>query len=103
MQKKCLKRAARAGRMLALLCAVCVLGGLLTGCAKAASGRSAVSAGDLPVITVGCDDYPPFSYVDVDGNMTGIDVELAGAIAVFAELPSPHINSFSTTGIAYVI
>ena len=77
MPKTCLKRAARAGRMLALLCAVCVLGGLLTGCAKAASGRSAVSAGDLPVITVGCDDYPPFSYVDVDGNMTGIDVELA--------------------------
>ena len=26
---------------------------------------------------VGCDDYAPFSYVDVDGNMTGIDVELA--------------------------
>ena len=32
---------------------------------------------DLPVITVGCDNYSPFSYMDANGNMTGIDVELA--------------------------
>ena len=32
---------------------------------------------DRPHIMVGCDDYTPFSYMDVDGNMTGIDVELA--------------------------
>lgn len=31
----------------------------------------------LPVITVGCDDYSPFSYADANGEMTGIDVELA--------------------------
>lgn len=31
----------------------------------------------LPVLTVGCDDYPPFSYADVDGTLTGIDVDLA--------------------------
>lgn len=28
-------------------------------------------------IVVGCDDYTPFSYMDVNGNQTGIDVELA--------------------------
>lgn len=32
---------------------------------------------DRPVIVVGCDDYSPFSYRDVDGNMKGIDVEIA--------------------------
>ena len=31
---------------------------------------------DLPAIIVGCDDYSPFSYRDVDGNMKGIDVEI---------------------------
>lgn len=34
-------------------------------------------AGQLPKITVGCDDYSPFSYTDVNGEITGIDVELA--------------------------
>lgn len=29
------------------------------------------------VLVVGCDDYTPFSYMDVNGNLTGIDVELA--------------------------
>lgn len=32
---------------------------------------------DRPTVTVGCDTYSPFSYVDVDGNLTGIDIELA--------------------------
>lgn len=31
----------------------------------------------LPKIVVGCDDYSPFSYTDVNGETTGIDVELA--------------------------
>lgn len=47
---------------------------LLGGCGK--NAENAIAA-DLPVVTVGCDNYAPFSYVDVDGNMTGIDVELA--------------------------
>ncbi len=28
-------------------------------------------------IIIGCDDYAPFNYRDIDGNMKGIDVELA--------------------------
>ena len=31
----------------------------------------------LPEVTVGCDNYSPFSYTDANGNMAGIDVELA--------------------------
>ena len=31
----------------------------------------------MPSVVVGCDDYTPFSYMDVNGNITGIDVELA--------------------------
>lgn len=32
---------------------------------------------NLPTVVVGCDNYSPFSYADADGEMTGIDVELA--------------------------
>ena len=32
---------------------------------------------ELPKLIVGCDNYSPFSYADADGDMTGIDVELA--------------------------
>lgn len=36
-------------------------------------------ASELPVLVVGCDNYSPFSYADANGEMTGIDVELAKA------------------------
>lgn len=32
---------------------------------------------NMPVIIVGCNDYTPFSYMDMNGHITGIDVELA--------------------------
>lgn len=47
---------------------------LLTGCGTANSGSK---ADDLPVIKLGSDSYPPYNYLDEDGNPTGIDVELA--------------------------
>lgn len=65
------------GGMLALFGAILLSVCLLSGCGKEAASASDGGAGGLPTITVGCDDYAPFSYVDVDGNMTGIDVELA--------------------------
>lgn len=34
-------------------------------------------ADSRPKVIVGCDDYTPFSYTDVNGNTEGIDVELA--------------------------
>ena len=48
-------------------------GVLLAGCAADTADANA----DLPVITVGCDNYPPFTYVNSDGKPVGIDVELA--------------------------
>ncbi len=65
-----------AGHILAGLCAVCLLLGLLSGCAAPADTASP-KADDLPVITVGCDNYPPYSYSDADGQPTGIDIDLA--------------------------
>lgn len=47
---------------------------LLTGCGTA---NSTSGASDLPVIKLGSDSYPPYNYLDEDGNPTGIDVELA--------------------------
>lgn len=41
---------------------------------KSASEKDAEN---IPVIIVGCDDYTPFSYMDMNGDVTGIDVELA--------------------------
>ena len=32
---------------------------------------------EKPVITLGCDSYPPYNYLNEDGVPTGIDVELA--------------------------
>ena len=48
---------------------------LLNACGGADTEEKAESS--LPTVTIGCDAYTPFSYVDVDGNLTGIDVELA--------------------------
>ncbi len=55
---------------------VVLMVGLLYGCGSKEK-ESTSDSSDLPVITVGCDDYSPYSYADVDGNLTGIDVELA--------------------------
>ena len=62
------KRMAAAGAL------ACLLTGALTGCGTV---PKAEADQNLPTITVGCDTYSPFSYVDVDGNLTGIDIELA--------------------------
>lgn len=62
-----------AGRIVAGLCAVCLLSGLLSGCA-APAGSDSPNEDALPVITVGSDNYPPFN---TSGHPTGIDVDLA--------------------------
>lgn len=65
-----------AGRIVAGLCALCLLSGLLSGCA-APAGSDSPNEDALPVITVGSDNYPPFNYQDTSGHPTGIDVDLA--------------------------
>ena len=49
---------------------------ILCGCGADKESKQE-SLGDLPTVTVGCDNYSPFSFMDANGNMTGIDVELA--------------------------
>ncbi len=44
---------------------------------KGPTQRAFSSKQGLPEIVVGCDDYAPFTYRDIDGNMKGIDVEIA--------------------------
>ena len=61
---------------MAVLLAAFMLAGILSGCSGKDTAETAPNK-VKPVITVGCDTYPPFSYVDVDGNLTGIDIELA--------------------------
>ncbi len=58
----------------ALLCIFLVVV-LLCGC----SGKtiSSSSADNSKIIKVGCDTYAPFSYLDANGQPTGIDVDLA--------------------------
>lgn len=63
-------------RLFAALSATVIAFGLLCSCGQKSEKKNK-SSDDLPVITIGCDDYAPFSYTDVNGNLTGIDVELA--------------------------
>ena len=58
--------------------ALILVSSLLFGCNGLEKETSAgKEKSNLPVVIVGCDDYSPFSYADVDGDMTGIDVDLA--------------------------
>ena len=66
----------RKGKWFALLCAACVLAGLLLdGGSRIAVG--AENAGRLPTMIVGSDNYPPYHYENADGKLIGIDVDLA--------------------------
>lgn len=58
-----------------ILIAVLLSAALICGCGGQKERKE--ESEKLPVVTVGCDNYSPFSYTDANGNMTGIDVELA--------------------------
>lgn len=55
-----------------LLSAFC-LSLLVCGCQAAPQE----SSDDLPQITIGCDTYPPYIYLDNNGVLTGLDVDIA--------------------------
>lgn len=55
---------------------VCTTMILTVGCAEQTVVEEQ-KAESLPVIVVGSDNYPPFNYLNADGDPTGIDVELA--------------------------
>lgn len=63
-------------RSFLILLALACMAFLLNGCSAPTTDEPAPE-NTLPVITVGCDDYPPFSYLDTNGEPIGIDVELA--------------------------
>ena len=56
---------------------ICIVACLLSGCGQTTGEGESWSEVSLPKIIVGSDDYPPFNYIDADGESTGIDVELA--------------------------
>ena len=61
---------------------VCTTMILTVGCAEQTVVKEQ-EAESLPVIVVGSDNYPPFNYLNADGDPTGIDVELAQRIIDF--------------------
>lgn len=64
-------------KRLSVFIMICIIiSSMLFGC----SGKKGEAVGHeqaKPVIVVGCDNYSPYSYADANGEMTGIDVELA--------------------------
>lgn len=63
-------------RLITAVCLLCITLVMLAGCGNRDSGEAETER-ELSTVIVGCDTFPPFSYVDVDGNLTGIDVDLA--------------------------
>ena len=70
-----MKKKRKKGRILAVVCVCSLTAVLFGGCGK--DDQEEESVQKLPEIIVGSDNYPPFNYVDKDGEATGIDVDLA--------------------------
>lgn len=58
-----------------LILTLLLVAGVLCGCAAQTGEQPGISS--LPHITIGSDTYPPFVYLDNNGDPTGIDVEIA--------------------------
>ena len=61
--------------LILLILSVLLVTGALCGCAAQTGEQPGISS--LPHITIGSDTYPPFVYLDNNGDPTGIDVEIA--------------------------
>lgn len=57
------------------LCLLLVTVLICNGCSKQTKDQT--ESRQLPELTVGCDNYPPYSYEDANGRHTGIDIDLA--------------------------
>lgn len=60
----------------ALAILILVVALIATGC-NGKNDKDDVNTATKGTIIVGSDDYPPFNYEDTNGNLTGIDVDLA--------------------------
>ena len=60
---------------------ICILSAIvsagLMACSNIHNNGSKSSSNDLKPLIIGSDNYVPYSYLDSDGNFTGIDVEIA--------------------------
>ncbi len=63
--------------LLITICLISTFALVLCGCGKSGNISRQNNETELPEIVIGSDNYPPYNYIDVDGNPTGIDVELA--------------------------
>ena len=64
-------------RIGAILAAMTLAIGLMSGCSKQNSETDDTA---LQPIIVGIDKFEPYTYLDVDGNYTGVDIEIAEQI-----------------------
>ena len=64
---------------------ICILSAIvsagLMACSNIHNNGSKSSSNDLKPLIIGSDNYVPYSYLDSDGNFTGIDVEIARELA----------------------
>ena len=65
-------------RSIISLIIVCLIGCMLCGCDKKQDTEKEIGK-NAPKIVVGSDNYPPFNYMDENGNPTGIDVDIVFA------------------------
>ncbi len=63
-------------RLVVLLCMV-ALSVFAFGCSAAPFGQDASASSNKPVLKIGMDIYEPYTYYDDNGQVTGIDYELA--------------------------
>lgn len=68
-------------RLLAVLLTSTLAISLLTGCGDNKSSEGDASSSEKQKFTVGFDaEYPPYGYMDDDGEYTGFDLEMAGEV-----------------------
>ncbi len=68
-------------RLLAVLLTSALAVSLLTGCGGDTTSGETSSSSEKQTFTVGFDaEYPPYGYMDDDGEYTGFDLEMAGEV-----------------------
>ena len=63
-------------RGMAIICLIAVIVSCFTGCKAGQESTPKDTKGKF-VIKIGCDNYPPYSYEDMNGNFAGLDVDIA--------------------------
>lgn len=65
-------------KLFALAVSAVIMAGLFAGCGSKGTAETTADAGDRTTFTVGFDaEFPPYGYMDENGDYTGFDLELA--------------------------